>query len=70
MGEPKLPPCPCCGGKAEYITIMSHGANSKDPGAFIQCVSCHIQTIIYRHPSIAAAKLLAAACWDQRVDEA
>ena len=47
-----LNPCPCCGGEAEFV----HFANE----AYVQCKSCHLQTIEY------TSEKQAAEIWNRR----
>lgn len=61
----ELKSCPCCGGKAKLQTIQqSHG---KEPGAYVECDACGMQTNIHRCRTAKWAEVAAADNWSTRV---
>ncbi len=60
----QLKPCPCCGGKAEVITVRKFG--KKEPGAWIECEACGMQTKICHCRSAPLATVGARVLWNAR----
>lgn len=52
----ELKPCPCCGGEAVTITMITGSANKT------RCINCGLQTLIYYDPGESQEK------WNQRIE--
>lgn len=79
MAEPKLKPCPFCGGEAELV--YKHVSYSAKPVQYAgmavraRCKECHAQSPYKRNPMMhgnfkAGEELLAAEAWNRRKEDA
>ncbi len=64
MMDKQLKPCPCCGGTAIVNSVRQCG--KKEPGAWIECEKCSIQTKICRCRSVELAMIAARSLWNVR----
>lgn len=65
MSEPKLKPCPFCGGEA----LLNSYESRKGYDAYVECCGCLIQMITVTFDTKEEAEAKAISAWNRRAND-